>query len=324
MKIRVYAIAGLMMVTSLFALHAKDDCNLDPAFQCKFDKMLSQKTTNNLDEGSSNLYYTQTRVDSAFDARLGTKTSDDITEGSDNKYSQWYENNTDIYYTDGYVGIGTSVPGEKLTVDGLILIRPASDVSHNSPAIVVQSDDDFNYDGKYLNQYAFGFHFFSGNTGSGPGNNAYISGYNGVNIFTGASDGAAPRIRVNQNGNIGIGLADPLHPLHLANGAFVSEGGTWTDASSIQFKQDVMKLELNQAKDALAGLNPVLFRYKAAPQEQYAGFIAEEVPELVAMQGRKGLSPMDIVAVLTKVVQDQQKEIEILKAKMEKLEAKNK
>ena len=50
-------------------------------------------------------------------------------------------------------------------------------------------------------------------------------------------------------------------------------------------------------------------------------FIAEDVPDLVATKDRKGLSPMDIVAVVTKVVQDQQetikdqgKEIQALKA----------
>ena len=36
-----------------------------------------------------------------------------------------------------------------------------------------------------------------------------------------------------------------------------------------------------------------------------SGFIAEEVPELISTKDRKGLSSMDIVAVLTKVVQEQ-------------------
>jgi len=40
------------------------------------------------------------------------------------------------------------------------------------------------------------------------------------------------------------------------------------------------------------------------------------VPNLVATKDRKGISPMDIVAVLTKVVQSQQKEIEYLKARL--------
>jgi hypothetical protein len=39
------------------------------------------------------------------------------------------------------------------------------------------------------------------------------------------------------------------------------------------------------------------------------GFIAEDVPELVAQNDRKSLSTLDIVGVLTKVVQEQQKSI---------------
>jgi hypothetical protein len=39
------------------------------------------------------------------------------------------------------------------------------------------------------------------------------------------------------------------------------------------------------------------------------GFIAEDVPALVARKDRKSLSPMDIVAVLTKVVQEQKQTI---------------
>ena len=46
------------------------------------------------------------------------------------------------------------------------------------------------------------------------------------------------------------------------------------------------------------------------------GFIAEDVPELLANKDRNGLSPMDIVAVLTKVVQEQQKKLEALEARL--------
>jgi len=41
-------------------------------------------------------------------------------------------------------------------------------------------------------------------------------------------------------------------------------------------------------------------------EEEYVGFIAEDVPDLVANRDRETLSSMDIVAVLTKVVQSQQ------------------
>jgi hypothetical protein len=51
-----------------------------------FDNRLATKTTDSLSEGSTNLYYTSTRVNSAFDTRLATKTTDNLTEGSTNKY----------------------------------------------------------------------------------------------------------------------------------------------------------------------------------------------------------------------------------------------
>ena len=51
-------------------------------FNSTFDTRLGTKTTDNLTEGSSNLYYTNAR----FDTRLGTKTTDNVTEGSSNLY----------------------------------------------------------------------------------------------------------------------------------------------------------------------------------------------------------------------------------------------
>jgi len=58
----------------------------------------------------------------------------------------------------------------------------------------------------------------------------------------------------------------------------------------------------------LAGLVPVTFKYKVG-DEPHVGFIAEDVPDLVATKDRKGLSAMDIVAVLAKVVQQQQTQL---------------
>jgi hypothetical protein len=51
----------------------------------------------------------------------------------------------------------------------------------------------------------------------------------------------------------------------------------------------------------------VKFNYKKNKNEECIGFIAEDVPGLLASRDRKGLNSMDIVALLTKVVQEQQK-----------------
>ena len=72
-------------------------------------------------------------------------------------------------------------------------------------------------------------------------------------------------------------------------------------------QQSQEESETIEAFEALEGLNPVRFNYMRDAAEDYVGFIAEDVPELVATKDRKGISTMDVVAVLTKVVQEQKK-----------------
>jgi hypothetical protein len=137
---------------------------------------------------------------------------------------------------------------------------------------------------------------------------------------SGATATFSDRFVIDVNGNVGIGTASPTAPITHSNGATLSSGGVWTNASSRALKQDIHELSLDDAKSALAGLDPVTYEYKVDPKEQYVGFIAEDVPALVATQDRKGLSPMDIVAVLTKVVKDQQKTIDTLSQRIEEIE----
>jgi hypothetical protein len=121
-------------------------------------------------------------------------------------------------------------------------------------------------------------------------------------------------------GYVGIGVSNPLQPIQHSSGAYLSAGGVWTNASSRELKEGIAELEALDAIDALNHLNPVTYTYKNDPQERYVGFVAEDVPDLVASGDRKGLSPMDIVAVLTKVVQEQQKTIDELTSRLEKIE----
>lgn len=121
-------------------------------------------------------------------------------------------------------------------------------------------------------------------------------------------------------GNVGIGTTSPNHPLEMASGAHVTAGGVWTDASSRELKMNIRDLTGAEAARALAELAPKRYNYKAEKSEEYLGFIAEDVPELVATGNRKSLSPMDIVAVLTKVLQGQQKKIAELEARLNSME----
>ena len=133
---------------------------------------------------------------------------------------------------------------------------------------------------------------------------------NGVTPITIVTGGLNNFALVVKNGNIGMGVANPTSKIQVANGASLSTGGVWTNASSRELKQDIQDLSADEATRAMQTLKPVTYAYKSAPTDPQVGFIAEDVPALVATEDRKGLSSMDIVAVLTKVVQEQQKTME--------------
>jgi len=109
--------------------------------------------------------------------------------------------------------------------------------------------------------------------------------------------------------------------LQMMNGAWCTAAGKWQDASSRELKENVRNLTLEEAKQALDGLDPIRFNYKADKEDESLGFIAEDVPELVASKDRKSMSAMDVVAVLTKVVQEQQKAISELRKQIEELKS---
>ncbi len=114
---------------------------------------------------------------------------------------------------------------------------------------------------------------------------------------------------------------NPVHFI-VRNGNIVAS--TLIQTCSREFKENISQLSSREAIEALENLDPVTFNYKAdREKELHLGFIAEDVPDLVATTGRKGLSVMDIVAVLTKVVKEQQNLIAVLAEKVKALEADN-
>jgi hypothetical protein len=108
----------------------------------------------------------------------------------------------------------------------------------------------------------------------------------------------------------------------MAGGAYTN-GSSWFDISSREYKDNIEALSTEEALKAIKELNPVKYSYKIDTSEKRVGFIAEEVPELLSTKDRKGLSPMDIVAVLTKVVQEHEKMVKELKGENDGLKAKN-
>ncbi len=116
-------------------------------------------------------------------------------------------------------------------------------------------------------------------------------------------------IDIAASGNVGIGTASPTAKLHVAGNALVT--GTLEIGSSRAIKDGIKEVTLEEAQETLAALKPVHFKYKNETEQQL-GFIAEDVPDLVATDSRKSLVPMDFVAVLTKVVQQHDRRVEEL------------
>ncbi len=137
---------------------------------------------------------------------------------------------------------------------------------------------------------------------------AVVFGQPGFNLLLGV--GGSEWIRITNAGKIGINNTSPTHLLDVGVSGAYCNGGAWVDGSSREYKQGIQELSTEAAEEAFAQLNPVTFEYKAMPGEGHVGFVAEDVPALVATPDRKGLSAMEVVAVLTKVVQEQKSVLE--------------
>ena len=103
------------------------------------------------------------------------------------------------------------------------------------------------------------------------------------------------------------------------NGTLRATGGV---LSSREEKKDISKLSLPQAQKLVEELDTVTFINKSgSDQTRRVGFIAEEVPDAFAGEGRRGVDYMGVAALLTKVVQQQQRQIADLSARLTALEA---
>jgi len=209
----------------------------------------------------------------------------------------------------GQVGVGTASPQTNVHVFSSSTADAFVGLGENpSGSTGTQSAFNIGYGGASLGRGA-------GFLNSRPDSNA-VAPNPSVRVFTGNVE----RMIISNLGFVGLGVAVPAFPIDHSSGAHLTAGGVWTNASSRSFKNDIRNLDATAATETLKNLQPVTYTYKVDPSEHHVGFIAEDVPELVATPDHKSLSPMDIVAVLTKVVQEQQSTIDTLKTRLDQLE----
>jgi hypothetical protein len=293
-------------------------------------------------KGSSNTilgYYAGYYIDGSNNTFLGNSAGFTNTSGNQNVFlgnrAGFYETGSNKLYiansdtttpliygefdnqrlvVNGNLGIGTTTPQQKIDLgQGEITVNGADTTGSMPPGM-------FSWENGRID---FGF------GGAGGGNlEAYSKGHARAGqfkfIYGGGDFGSIVYAHYNPARAEGYQWLDMMTldkdgHLYMAGGAY-TDGVYWIDASSREYKENIRELGIDEAMDTLSGLSPVTFNYKRDPKEPHVGFIAEDVPALVATKDRKGMSPMDVVAVLTKVVQEQQKTISELSERLKELE----
>jgi hypothetical protein len=229
--------------------------------------------------------------------------------------SQWTTTGSDIYYTTGTVGIGTTSPAFPLEVRGQADIL--SVVSTGSIGAGIVLDASVGSGHKY--------HLYSTTSAAGQG-----AGYF---LITDETASWADRIAIDPTGNVGIGTTVPSKKLEVNGqvkiGSFGSATSTTvcqlsgvlsTCSSSHRYKENILPAQFG-LKDVMA-MRPVIFKWKGRNEQDF-GLIAEDVekinPLFVTFTDNRvdGVKYPQLTAILIQAIQELKVDQERLKSEFD-------
>ncbi len=252
--------------------------------------------------------------------------------------------------TNGNIGIGTTVPEEKLDVRGTIKITSDNaahlilDGDNNNSGDTGQTDSiiDFLHDNEQygyrmsVQNYGGAQSFKISDNKLGTFTDAFVidTGLN-VCIGTDAAISAYGLLHV-KGSQKGITIQDvngPYRSMYLnnsgnfyfyngSNEGYLSSSGAWTNASDLKIKKNIV--DIKYGLDDIIKTQPRSYQMKDSDIEQF-GFIAQELkeimPECVSGEEERqlGIAYGPLVAVAFKAIQEQQEIINNLKAEVEAL-----
>jgi hypothetical protein len=220
----------------------------------------------------------------------------------------------------GNVGIGTSSPGQKLTVIGRIALGVST--ANQSAIIEVADGSSTTTDARFL---------FKNGTSTDAALRLVFNGASEVGLDAVQANNSAitKNLILNVNGGeVRVGSTDNGAYNLQCNGTGVWGAGPYVNGSDARIKEDVAPIA--SGLDVVTKLNPVTYRYKedwSKDQSVQTGFIAQEL--LVALQdtnyvdgvvqqggseGYYSVAYQNIIPILTKAIQEQQAIITQLQA----------
>ena len=222
----------------------------------------------------------------------------------------------------GNVGIGTTGPGNLLELSSsgtAVLELSGNPSSGNNYGEIIFGDPDTNFAARIASL------FYTGGIDTGA-----------ITFETRNAIGLDERVRIDRDGNVGIGRTPSTNKLEVEGDASKTTAGGWLANSDLFIKEDIVAVD---GLGLLSQLNPVAFRYTDEyrslhpdiADRAYYNFVAQEFaevfPDFVKGSGEflangheiLQLDPYPAQVAAIKAIQEQQKQIEELKAENETL-----
>jgi hypothetical protein len=101
------------------------------------------------------------------------------------------------------------------------------------------------------------------------------------------------------------------------NGAYLTQGGVWTDVSDRNKKEDISKMDKNEILQKIISLDITRWKYKGTADEFHIGPMADDFHHLFSVGNDSAISAMDKTGVALLAIQALANENEDLKSKNE-------